>query len=108
MVVTPHFSNPYFYSDYTHRRPFGLYTFAYLAEEDLFRRKVPHYGHAPAFRLQRVRLIFKSPRPHYGRWAMKKIWQQIFNRSRYLMEFYEENLCWLMPCYEIRYELERK
>ena len=28
-VVVPHFSNAYFYSDPTHRRPFGLYSFSY-------------------------------------------------------------------------------
>jgi predicted SAM-dependent methyltransferase len=28
-VRAPHFTNPYYYSDYTHKRPFGLYTFEY-------------------------------------------------------------------------------
>src|SRR5687768_13241645 len=28
-VTVPHFSNPYYYSDYTHKRFFGLYTFDY-------------------------------------------------------------------------------
>ena len=32
-VEVPHFSNPYYYSDHTHRQPFGLYTFSYLAKE---------------------------------------------------------------------------
>ena len=29
-IYVPHFSNPWFYSDYTHKRFFGLYTFLYL------------------------------------------------------------------------------
>ena len=29
-IFVPHFSNPYYYSDYTHRRFFGLYSFYYF------------------------------------------------------------------------------
>ena len=32
LTVVPHFSNPYFYSDYTHHNHFGLYTFAYFSK----------------------------------------------------------------------------
>ena len=53
-VVVPHFSNPYFYSDPTHRAFFGLYTFSYLAEERLFARKVPNYGKGFGFQLRQV------------------------------------------------------
>jgi len=43
-IVVPHFSNPYFYSDPTHVRHFGLYTFFYFAdEEDQPQRKVPAF-----------------------------------------------------------------
>jgi len=38
----------------------------------------------------------------------KKIFQFIFNLNRYLMEFYEENLCYIIPCYEIKYEMHKK
>ena len=38
-IFVPHFSNPYYYSDYSHKRPFGLYTFYYFAApERQFRR----------------------------------------------------------------------
>src|SRR5437870_13004861 len=30
-AFVPHFSNPYYYSDYTHTKSFGLYTFYYFA-----------------------------------------------------------------------------
>lgn len=107
-VVTPHFSNPYYYSDLTHRTPFGLYTFSYLANDNLFTRKVPNYSRVLDFDLMDVKLIFKSPRPFYFRWGIKKIFQTIFNINRYLMEFYEENVCYLIPCYEVHYELKRR
>lgn len=106
-VVVPHFSNPYFYSDPTHVTPFGLYTFSYLAKDGLMTRKVPNYQHTPQFELSSVKLIFKSPRPFYFRWGIKKLLQALFNLNHYLMEFYEENLCYLIPCYEIVYELRR-
>jgi len=28
---------------------------------------------------------------------------KLINSSNYLREFYEENLCYLLPCYEIEY-----
>ena len=39
IAVVPHFSNPYFYSDPTHRTFFGLYTFLYFSEDKIFKRK---------------------------------------------------------------------
>jgi SAM-dependent methyltransferase len=106
-VVVPHFSNPYFYSDYTHRRFFGLYTFCYLARGSLFRRQVPAYGITSMFELQDVRLGFKSTRPFYFRYALKYAIGALFNSSRWMQEFYEENLCWVLPCYELSYTLRR-
>jgi predicted SAM-dependent methyltransferase len=106
-VSVPHFSNPYYYSDATHRQPFGLYTFSYLAHDRIFSRKCPNYQKELGFNLKKVNLCFKSPRPFYGRWAFKKGVQFIVNLNTYSKEFYEENLCWIFPCYEIHYELER-
>jgi SAM-dependent methyltransferase len=106
-VAVPHFSNPHYYSDPTHRQPFGLYTFSYLAKARLFRRRVPTYQQRFAFELDRVKLVFKSSPPFYGRHGVKKLFQIVFNMNRYMMEFYEENLCWMLPCYEIQYDLRR-
>jgi SAM-dependent methyltransferase len=106
-VVVPHFSNPYFYSDLTHRNSFGLYTFSYLAQDALFSRRVPHYANRLDFELRDVKLGFKSARPFYVRYAAKTLLSRLFNLNRYMQEFYEENLCYLLPCYEIRYLLRR-
>lgn len=108
IVVTPHFSNPYYYSDYTHKTFFGLYTFTYLIHEDLFKRKTPKYGRVLDFQLDAVDLIFKSPRPFYVRWLFKRIGQAVFNLNYYTREFYEENLTGLFPCYEIRFVLYKR
>jgi ubiquinone/menaquinone biosynthesis C-methylase UbiE len=106
-IIVPHFSNPYFYSDPTHRRFFGLYTFGYLAERSPFSRIVHPYQGELYFDVERVDLLFKSARPFYGRYAFKRVIGTIFNSCNYMKEFYEENLCYLFPCYEIRYQLRR-
>jgi len=101
--IVPHFSNPYFYSDITHKTFFGLYSFCYLAKSSIFRREVPDYGLRFNFVLDSVDLVFKSGRPFYGRHLFKKIAGKLVNISTYSKEFYEENLTWLVPCYEVRY-----
>jgi hypothetical protein len=106
-VVVPHFSNPYYYSDATHRQPFGLYTFSYYAKDSIFSRQCPTYQRKIQFELKSVDLIFKSPKPFYVRYGLKKIVQGVVNLNRYFKEYYEENLCWLLPCYELHYEMVR-
>lgn len=107
-VVVPHFSNPYFYSDPTHKRQFGLYTFCYLVRSDIFSRQVPNYGVELPFDLLRVDLVFKSSPPFYARHAFKKIAGLVFNSCTYMREFYEENLCHLIACYEIDYRMIKR
>jgi predicted SAM-dependent methyltransferase len=106
-IVVPHFSNPYYYSDTTHQQPFGLYSFSYYAKDQIFARRCPDYQRQIKFEIEQVKLVFKSPRPFYGRYGIKKIIQAIVNMNHYSLEFYEENLCWLIPCYEIQYRLLR-
>ena len=104
-VVVPHFSNAYFYSDPTHRRPFGLYTFSYYAEDPVLRRRVPTYGHAPRLRLESVRLNFRSSTEFRNRYRLKAALGRFVNSSVWLKEFYEENLVGILPCYELEFEL---
>lgn len=106
-VIVPHFAHPYFSSDPTHTHRFGLYTFSYLTEESLFRRRVPGYVRRTNLQLVTVDLIFKSSRPFYARYALKRLLGMLFNSSRYFQELYEENLCYLFPCYEIRYLMQK-
>lgn len=107
-ATVPHFSNPYYYSDYTHKRFFGLYTFCYLASSSLFRRQVPTYQKELNFELESVDLGFKSPPPFYIRYGIKRAWGFLFNLNSWMQELYEENYCYLIPCYEIRYRLKRR
>ncbi|MDD5698608.1 MAG: methyltransferase domain-containing protein [Victivallaceae bacterium] len=105
--TVPHFSNPYFYSDPTHKTFFGLYTFCYYAAgQHYFHRQVPAFYSRDYFRVVNLKLIFKSP--FVGRWPFKKLVQILANLCTWTKEFYEENLAGLIPVYEIYFELEKK
>jgi len=100
--VVPHFSNPFFYSDPTHKNFFGLYTFSYFAKSTLFSRKVPTYSAVSGLFVCDISLIFKSIRPRFGRHVIKKLASLLVNVSSFTKELYEEMFCWLIPCYEIK------
>lgn len=104
-VVVPHFSNPYHHSDPTHRRTFGLYTFSYFADDRLLRRRVPTYGHSPRFRVERVRHNFRSAVELPGRHRLKAALNRAVNAAPLIGELYEANLAWVLPCYELEFEL---
>jgi len=105
--TVPHFSNPYFYSDPTHNSCFGLYTFNYYdAAQNKFRRKVPCFYTSELFEVEKIRLVFKSP--FIERWPIKKIFGCLVNLCGWTREFYEENCCYIVPAYEIYFELHKK
>jgi SAM-dependent methyltransferase len=107
-IIVPHFSNPYFYSDPTHKQTFGLYTFSYLAEDSLFRRRVPRYSAIPSLELVDVRLRFKAARPFYARYAIGKAVEMLVNLGRWTQELYESHFIYLFPCYELHYQLVKR
>lgn len=106
-LVVPHFSNPYFYSDPTHRSNFGLYSLSYFARDGLFRRQVPSYWGSDMFVLSNVRLIFRTPRPFYAQYLYRRAIQAIVNLRPRFKEVYEFSFCYRVPCYEVDYELVR-
>jgi SAM-dependent methyltransferase len=103
----PHFSNPFFYSDYTHHRFFGYYTFFYFCDpEDQPARKVPSFYHDIRIRVRSTELVFDSPFRWRGK--VKRAFGRVVNSRRWLQEFYEENLCYLISCYGIQVVFEAK
>lgn len=106
-AIIPHFSNPWFYSDPTHRSYFGLYTFCYWVAKTPFRRQVPRYEAPLPFELVSARYAFKSSPPFYVRHAIKKVLSCWVNLTCWTQEFYEESLSQVMPCYEIDYRLRK-
>jgi ubiquinone/menaquinone biosynthesis C-methylase UbiE len=100
-LFVPHFSNPYYYSDYTHRRFFGLYSFDYFGDgQSRFQRRVPSFYHDFVFRVEDICLDFRTP--FRSRRFAKRVAMKLFNASPWWQEFYEENLCFLLPCYGIQ------
>jgi SAM-dependent methyltransferase len=104
--AVPYFGNPYFYSDPTHQTTFGLYTFAYYSKIPYFKRKVPSFYNNINFQINKVELRFRSQ--FFIRRNIKRLAQKIFNASRYMKELYEEQFCYMIPAYEIFFELEKK
>ena len=100
-VVVPHFSNAYFYSDYTHKSFFGLYSFSYMVKDNLLKRKVPNYQLYTGLQLKSVFLRFKSPLLLTGK--IRMIWQLFFNSSTLLKEWYEDSWSRNFPCYELQF-----
>ena len=96
-IFVPHFSNPYYYSDYTHRRPFGLYTFYYFVDaERQPTRKVPTFYTDIRIQIVSLKLKFRSPFRIIH--VMRKLFGSIVNLHPYLQELYEGTLSCLVPC----------
>jgi ubiquinone/menaquinone biosynthesis C-methylase UbiE len=106
-IVVPHFSNAYHYSDLTHRRFWGLYSLSYIVRSVPFRREVPRYDDPLPFVMEDARLVFKAARPFYIRYAVRRLVGLVVNCHRGMQEFYEDQLAWIFPCYELSFVLRR-
>jgi ubiquinone/menaquinone biosynthesis C-methylase UbiE len=102
-ITVPHFSNPYYYSDYTHKRFFGLYTFDYMGTpETTLKRKVPSFYSDVKFDIVSRKLRFKSTR--IIRFLLfKKPCNIFFNLNNYTKELYEELFTGIFGCFEIEF-----
>ena len=99
-IFVPHFSNPHYYSDYTHTRFFGLYSFYYFAEnENQLRRKVPNFYTDIRIKVLSQKLIFRSSFKIIK--PFKSLFGWFINLHTSFMEYYEENLCYIFPCHGI-------
>jgi len=103
--LVPHFSNPFYYSDFTHKTTFGLYTFSYFTRDQPFKRKVPSHYNDIHFKINKIRIIFYSPFKMIN--IFRKGYTVIFNSSRFMKEFYEGCMSSFLPAHEIEFELEK-
>lgn len=103
-VIVPHFSNPYGYSDPTHVRFFGLYSFYYLCDAaDQPRRKVPNFYTGTRFRVESVQ--FNLLKESLGEKLLRAVLQPLANRNTDWLDWYERRLCRLLPVNDVRYVL---
>jgi ubiquinone/menaquinone biosynthesis C-methylase UbiE len=106
--TVPHFSNPYFYNDYTHKNHWGIFTLCYFSNDSYFNVQIPTYYNPIDFKINQIKLHFYSPTRYRVRNFIKHLYTKLFNSNRWLLEFYEENLTYLIPAYEISFEIEKK
>jgi len=104
-LVVPHFSNPYYYSDPTHVRFFGLYTMNYFVDTD----KQPEAWRVPVF-YSRTRFEIESVKLSFYRTSLfdrlfVPLLRYFVNRSARCQNFYERRLCWIVPAAEVRYRM---
>jgi SAM-dependent methyltransferase len=103
-VVVPHFSNPYGYSDPTHVRFFGLYSFFYFSDPaDQPRRKVPSFYLPQRFRVESVRINLLSGT--LAEKAVRAVLQPLVNRGPGWQDWYERRLCRWLPANDIHFVL---
>ena len=106
IIRVPHFSSPLGYSDYTHKRFFGYYTFDYFVPEQDQRskRKVPDFYTTFKFRILSKKYEFAAH--FWPLWPLQRLLQSLVNRSQMLALAYESGLCYIMPCYAMEIRLQ--
>lgn len=102
-VIVPHFSNPYYYSDPTHVRFFGLYSMNYFVDpgKQPGTRKVPSFYSDTRFHIESIQIEF------YQNGLLDKLFVPFFlrfvNRRISFQDFYERRLCHFFHAWQIRY-----
>ena len=101
------FSNPYGYSDPTHVRFFGLYSFYYFSDEsDQRLRKIPAFYLPERFVVESVSitlmptLLLVKP--------IRRLATKFFNSSLRVLDWFERSWCRRFPADSIRYVLRVK
>lgn len=108
ILIVPHFSNPYFYSDPTHKNFFGLYTFSYYLSEKLFIRRLPSYARCSiSLYLSAVYIRFRAPKFLFVLHPFCLLLNAVINILPLFQELYEFILSPSIPCYEIEYVLRK-
>lgn len=109
--TVPHYSNPYFYSDPTHKTPFGVHTFSYFCQKSCLKRRVPRYVSLSGWSLINVEVNFVSmfsPRllgiklP-----TIATLLNKLINQNFFFIEFFERYFCSLFSIYQIKYLIEK-
>jgi len=110
IIIVPHFSNPYFYSDPTHKTFFGVHTFSYFCEHSILKRAVPKYSTIQGLNLVDVRISFipRKKRILGFKLPFLSSFLNIFiNLNVGLIERYERYFCYLFSIYEIKFSIRK-
>ena len=107
--IVPHYSNPFYYSDPTHRQFFGVHTFSYFCESSCLPRGVPTYARVSGWHLTDVRLGFVP----YGRVRIlgrnvmmpADMLNVFINKSKKRIEIFERYFASIFSIYEVTFQL---
>ena len=102
----PHFSNPYFYSDYTHHNHFGIYSMSYFSSSKYFKRQVPNFYNDIDFEIENVYIKFKSNFKLHN--FFNRLVEKIVNSHRSIKELYEAHFCYTIPAYELVFTIRKR
>lgn len=107
-VIVPHWSNPFGYSDPTHVRFFGIYSFCYFSKGCYFplRKKFPCYNESVSLEINSVVLRFY--RLTWFDRFLAPVLERLVNSSKRMLEFYEYRLSRLLPAHEIEFKVKVK
>jgi hypothetical protein len=104
-IIVPHFSNTNAYSDPTHKRFFGIYSFSYYSRKPYFKRcnTLPKYLPKLNFKTDRIYLRFYQST--LADRIASYLLERMINKHPSAMEFYERRLSFLWPAWEIEFQL---
>lgn len=103
-VVVPHFSSPYGYSDPTHVRFFGMYSFYYFSDPvDLPRKTPPAFYIPERFKIDSVKITMMPTMIMCK--PIRRLTTKIVNSSLGMLDWYERSWCRLFPADSIAYSL---
>lgn len=107
-IIVPHWSNPAFYSDPTHKSFFGLYTMNYFASEVKGTpvRPIPCYSRDELSILEYVRIEFLEKK--FPGKQIAGLLNTIINKNWRTKHIYETRFAHLMPCYQLTFRLTKK
>lgn len=110
-IIVPHFSNPYFHSDPTHRQAFGVHSFSYLCETSCLHRKVPAYASVKGWHLAAVRVGFVPmgrPRILGIKLPMlSDLLNPLVNLGPRAIEVFERYFSGVLSIYEVSYSVRK-
>jgi len=101
----PHWSNPYYYSDPTHKTFFGLYTFSYYATNIIYERNVPKFYQKNTLALEKNLLLIQGNGDHVS--IFSKCLMKIINFNPKTQEIYERYFSRVVFVDEIYFQLRK-
>ena len=109
IFIVPHFSNPYYYSDPTHKTPWGVHSFSYIAEKNCLKRKVPRYIQINGWELKDVSIRFISFF-NFSIFGFKlptlaTLLNLIINTHPFIIESFERYFSFIFSIYEVKFKL---